>query len=173
MDFRCSFATSSPSTAKWKHAKTLVLRSDFKDFYIRCFDVFFCFSLACRCSAAPQNGRVCAPILNPSPFLKTMKNCPKMNQKTYKNRSKSGCKIWLRLGIVFFSFFLRFRASLLGPFSAILGTIGGAGIKEFVPGGCLRFFGRPRRLKSQKKRQKDPKRRPKVFQKCHRKHKKL
>ena len=134
---------------------------------------FLGFSLACRCSTAPQNGRVCTPILNPSPFLKTMKNCPKMKQKTCKNRSKSGCKIELRLGIGFFLFFYDFGPPCWDRFLLFWKQYGGAGINKFASGGCLRFFGRPRRLKSQNGRQKEPKRPPKVVQQRQKKRKKF
>ncbi len=45
MYFQRSVETSSPSIAKSDHAETLRLRSDFKDFHSRCFDVFFGFIL--------------------------------------------------------------------------------------------------------------------------------
>ena len=163
MYFQRSVETSSPSIAKSDHAETLRLRSDLKDFHSRCFDVFFCFVLIFAAARLYKRPGFVVLLSTRCTSQKRWKMTPKWVKKPIKSFPKWMLNLTASRQHFFFDFF-RFRASLLGPVSAILGTKWGGTNLGICARDFFSFLGRARHLQDPQWRQKEPQRRPKVLQ---------
>ena len=123
------------------------LRSDLKDFHVRCFDDFFVCFPDFRCRTALKNR---LGLWSDFPSVlppKIDENDSKIHAKTAQKAFQNGCKIWMPLGIAFLSilyefgppggdhlglFFAKNGATLIYPFASRA-----LGVEFSLPGSVL------------------------------------